>query len=130
MRAETTFDLIGDLIGVDAVVTGPAGTAQVKLILDTAAVLTTIVPGIAESIGYSEALRVGWSVTRTAAAEERGYIVRAEVSTLGFTMPNHRVVVADLGYGIDGVLGINFLRHFNLEIRFAERRILVEPIAP
>jgi predicted aspartyl protease len=130
MRAETTFDLIGDLIGVDAVVTGPTRTAQVKLILDTAAVLTTIVPSVAESIGYSSALRVGWSVTRTAAAEERGYIVRAEVSTLGFTMPNHRVVVADLGYGIDGVLGINFLRHFNLEIRFADRRILVEPIAP
>jgi len=45
-------------------------------------------------------------------------------------MTNHRVVVADLGYGIDGVLGINFLRHFNLEIRFAERRIRVERIAP
>ena len=130
MRAETTFDLVGDLIGVDAIVTGPTGTTDVKLILDTAAVLTTLVPSVAESIGYSAALRVGWSVTRTAAAEERGYIVRAEVSTLGFTMPNHRVVVADLGYGIDGVLGINFLRHFNLEIRFADRRIVVEQIAP
>lgn len=123
MRAETTFDLVGDLIGIDAVVTGPTGSAEVKLILDTAAVMTTIVPSVAEAIGYSSALRVGWSVTRTAAAEERGYIVRTEISTLGFTMPNHRVVVADLGYGIDGVLGINFLRHFNIEIRFADRRI-------
>ena len=70
------------------------------------------------------------SVTRTAAAEERGYIVRSEISALGLTMPNHRVVVADLGYGIDGLLGINFLRHFNVEIRFAERRILVEEITP
>lgn len=130
MRAETTFDLVGDLIGVDAVVTGPSGSANVQLILDTAAVMTTVVPSVAEAIGYTSTLRVGWSVTRTAAAEERGYIVRAEVSTLGFTMPNHRVVVADLGYGIDGVLGINFLRHFNLEIRFADRRILVEQIAP
>ena len=130
MRAEATFDLIGDLIGVDAVVTGPSGSADVQLILDTAAVMTTVVPSVAEAIGYTSALRVGWSVTRTAAAEERGYIVRAEVSTLGFTMPNHRVVVADLGYGIDGVLGINFLRHFNLEIRFADRRIVLEQIAP
>jgi predicted aspartyl protease len=130
MRAETTFDLVGDLIGIDAVVTGPTGSAEVKLILDTAAVMTTIVPSVAEAIGYSSALRVGWSVTRTAAAEERGYIVRAEVSALGFTMPNHRVVVADLGYGIDGVLGINFLRHFNIEIRFADRRIVVEQIVP
>jgi len=129
MRAETTFDLVGDLIGVDAVITGPTGTADVKLILDTAAVMTTVVPSVAESLGYTAALRVGWSVTRTAAAEERGYIVRAELSALGFPMPNHRIVVADLGYGIDGLLGINFLRHFNLEIRFADRRILVEKIA-
>ncbi len=45
-------------------------------------------------------------------------------------MPDHRVVIADLGYGIDGVPGINFLRHFDIEIRFADRRILVEQIAP
>jgi hypothetical protein len=130
MRAETTFKLVGDLIGVDAVIVGPTGRAEVTLILDTAAVMTTVVPSIAESIGYSSALREGWSVTRTAAAEEHGYIVRSEASTLGFTMPHHRVVVADLGYGIDGLLGINFLRHFNIEIRFAERRILVDQITP
>lgn len=126
MRAETSFDLVGDLIGVNAVIVGPTGRAEVSLILDTAAVMTTLVPSVAESIGYSSALRVARSVTRTAAAEEHGYIVRTELSTLGFTMPDHRVVVADLGYGIDGLLGINFLRHFNIEIRFAERRILVE----
>jgi len=45
-------------------------------------------------------------------------------------MSNHRLVVADLGSGIDGRLGINFLRHVNLEIRFVERRILAENIAP
>ena len=130
MRAETTFALVGDLIGVDAVVAGPTGSAKATLILDTAAVMTTLVPNVAESIGYTEALRVGWSVTRTAAAEERGYIVRAQLSALGFTLPSHRIVVADLGYGIDGLLGINFLRHFNLELRFADRRILVEKIVP
>lgn len=35
MRAETSFDLVGDLIGVDAVLVGPTGRAEVKLILDT-----------------------------------------------------------------------------------------------
>src|SRR5215831_7731303 len=42
--------------------------------------------------------------------------------------PRIEIVVADLGYGVDGLLGINFLRHFNLEIRYAERRLLVERI--
>lgn len=128
MRAETPFQLVGDLIGLDAVIVGPSGHAEVTLILDTAAVMTTVVPSVAESIGYSADLRLGWSVTRTAAAEERGYIVRSEISTLGFALSDHRIVVADLGYGIDGLLGINFLRYFNVEIRFVERRILVERI--
>lgn len=126
MKTKTTFTLVGELIGVDAVIVGPRGRTEVQLILDTAAVRTTIVPSVAESIGYSSALRTSWSITRTAAAEERGYVVRSELSSLGFTMTNHRVVVADLGYGIAGVLGINFLRQFNVEIRFAERQILVE----
>ena len=91
--------------------------------------MTTVVPSVAESIGYSSALRVGWSVTRTATAEERGYIVRSDVSTLGFMVPDLRIVVADLGYGIDGVLGMDFLCLFNFEIRPTERRILVEKIA-
>ena len=128
MRVETPFEPVGDLIGVDAVIVGPTDRAQVQLILDTGAVMTTVVPSVAESIGYSSALRLGWSVTRTAAAEERGYIVRSEVSTLGFTVPDLRIVVADLGYGIDGVLGMDFLRFFNIEIRPTERRILVEKI--
>ena len=130
MRAETSFQLVGELIAVDAVIVGTTGRADVTLILDTAAVMTTVVPSVAESIGYSSDVRIAWSVTRTAAAEEHGYVVRSEVTTLGFTLPDHRVVVADLGYGIDGLLGINFLRHLNVEIRFAERRILVERIAP
>lgn len=74
MRLETSFELVGDLIGVDAVVVGPTGRAHVQLIVDTGA-------------------------------------------------------VADLGYGIDGVLGMDFLRLFNIEIRPGERRILVERIA-
>lgn len=130
MRVETPFELVGDLIGIHAIVVGPTGRAEVQLILDTAAVMTTVVPSVAESIGYSSALRVGWSVTRTAAAEERGYIVRSEVSTLGFTVPDLRIVVAHLGYGIEGVLGMDFLYLFNFEIRPAERRILVDRIAP
>lgn len=74
MRVETPFELVGDLMGVGAVVVGPTGRAEVQLIVDTGAVMTTVVPRVAESIGYSSALRLAWTITRTAAAEERGYI--------------------------------------------------------
>ncbi len=131
MKSESSFDLDGDLIVVDATVVGPIRHADVRLVLDTGAVLTTLIPAIAESIGYTSAARIAWSVTRTAAATERGYIVQlAHITTLGFTVPDSHAVVADLGYGVDGVLGMNFLSDFNFEIRPAERRILVEKIAP
>jgi predicted aspartyl protease len=130
MRSETSFDLDGDLIIVNAVVVGPSGQAEVRLVLDTGAVLTTLVLKIAESIGYTSAARVARSVIRSAVANEHGYIVRlVQLSTLGFTVPNVHVDVANLGYGIDGVLGMNFLSDFNFEIRPAERRILLERIA-
>ena len=41
MRSETSFEFDGDLIIVDAVVVGPSGQADVRLVLDTGAVLTT-----------------------------------------------------------------------------------------
>jgi hypothetical protein len=53
-----------------------------------------------------------------------------ELSVLGVTVPGVHVNVADLGYGVDGVLGMNFLLDYNLEIRPGERRIIVERIAP
>ena len=76
MRSETSFDRVGDLIFVDAVIVGPSGRAEVQLLLDTGAVLTTLVPRIAESIGYTPATRVARSVIRSAVAKEHGYIVR------------------------------------------------------
>jgi clan AA aspartic protease (TIGR02281 family) len=131
MRFETSFELDGDLIVVDAVAVGPNDRAEVRLVLDTGAVLTTLTPTVAEAIGYTSAARVARSVMRTAAAVEHGYIVRlTQLSALGFTVPDVHVDVADLGHDIDGVLGMNFLSDFNFEIRPAERRILVEKIVP
>ena len=44
-------------------------------------------------------------------------------------MPGVHANVAHLGYGIEGVLGMNFLLDFNLEIRPRQRRIVVEHVA-
>ena len=58
MRSESSFELDGDLIFVDATAVGPAGRANVRLVLDTGAVLTTLIPSIAESIGYTSAASI------------------------------------------------------------------------
>jgi predicted aspartyl protease len=132
MRLETPFVIDGDLLIVEAIVTGPRGTVSGRFVLDTGAVLTTVIPELVESIGYSA--RDGFNRARvhTAIGEEEGYALRvAGLAVLGFTMPRFPVHVFDLGHeDIHGLLGMNFLSDFNLEIRPAERRILAEKIAP
>ena len=118
MRSESSFEIDGDLIVIDAIVAGPTGHDRAQLVLDTGAALTTLVPEIAEAVGYTAADRVARSVVRTAVAEECGYIVSvSQLTAIGFVVPDVHVNVADLGHGIDGVLGMNFLSHFNFEIR-------------
>ena len=131
MRSESSFEIDGDLIVIDAVVTGPKGTARVRLVLDTGSALTTLVPDIAEAIGYTSADRVARSVVRSAVATERGYIICvSQLTVFGFSVSGVHINVADLGHDIDGLLGMNFLSDFNLEIRPSERRIRIERIAP
>jgi predicted aspartyl protease len=131
-RHETPFDIDGDLIIVEVSVTGPRGTAPGRFVLDTGAVGTTMIPELADLVGYSA--RDGFKRTKvhTAVGVEEGYVVLvAALSTLGFTLPGFGIQVFDLGHDdIDGLLGMNFLSDFNFEIRPAERRILVEKIAP
>lgn len=63
---------------------------------------------------------------------EEGYVLAvAELAALCCPRPRLEVHVFDLGYDdIDGLLGLNFLRELNYEVRSAERRILVEVIEP
>lgn len=46
-------------------------------------------------------------------------------------MPDFRVHVFDLasGWGIDGLIGLSYLRQFNYQVRSAEGRLLVERAA-
>ena len=131
-RLETLFVTDGDLIIVNPLVTGPRETATGRFVLDTGSSVTTMTHEMADLIGYSA--RDGFKRTRvhTAIGEETGYALRvAKFTVLHFTMLNFPVNVFDLGHDdIDGLLGMNFLSDFNYEVRSAERRLLVEKIAP
>jgi len=130
MRSVTSFDLVNELMFVDAVVTGPAGRLRARLIVDTGAMLTTLIPSVVETIGYTEYDAIKRTTIRTAAAVEHGYMVRVqEFTALGFRMWDAQIDVADLGHDVDGLLGMSFLRNFTLEIRPSERRIFVERVA-
>src|SRR5689334_12328606 len=119
-----------DLIIVEAKIAGPRGSTSTRLVLDTGAEATTLTPAVIEEIGYSP--RDGHKLSRvhSAIGEEDGYWLRvAEFVALGVSTPNFALQVFDLDHeDIDGLLGMNFLRHFNFEVRPIEERILVELI--
>lgn len=125
------FDPTDDLIIVKARLYGPRGYRPLSLAFDTAASETHIVPEITDDLGYSP--RQGGAITSVSSAigKEPGYMLRVtRFASLGFSFPDFAVHVHDLpeGIGIDGLLGLSFLRHFNYEVRSQEGRIRIDGI--
>lgn len=131
-RHETSFATDGDLIIVEALLTGPRQTMPGLFVLDTGAMFTTMTPELADLIGYSARDGIKRARVHTAIGSEEGYLLRvAKLEALGVSMPSFPVHVFDRGHeDIDGLLGLNFLYELNYDVRSAERRILVEKIKP
>lgn len=129
MKLETPFEAKRDLIVVAAWAWGPYGELPMRLAVDTGAAATTIRPEMLASLGYN--VRDGIGITRVISAigEEEGYRQRVtRFSALEFDVLDFPVHVFDLheDHKVDGLLGLNFLRALNYEVRSAERRILAE----
>ena len=87
-------------------------------------------PDVTDQLGYGAHHGEHITRVRSAVGDEQGYTLRvSRFATLGFELENFRIHVFDLaeGFGIDGLVGLSFLRRFNYEIRSAEGRILVQP---
>jgi predicted aspartyl protease len=128
----TRFDPTRDLIIVDASLWGRRSDTSLTLAIDTGSSETVISPDIVDDLGYSP--RDGEAITtvRAAIGKEHGYTMRvARFSALGFSIPDFRIHVFDLaaGYGIDGLIGLSFLRQFNYEVRSSDAVIRVERVA-
>ncbi len=92
--------------------------------------MTIVTPDLLDALEYS-AREHGEQVasTRGVAAHEQGYTLRVlRLACLGFEEPNFLVYVQKLpsGWGIDGLLGLSFLRLLNYEVRSLEGRIIAE----
>lgn len=127
----TRFDAARDLIIVPGGVWSPRGIKRpVLLVLDTGAGETIIVPELLDEMGYS-AREHGEqiAVMRSAVGREEGYMLRVtRFACLGFQETGFRIHAQDLpqGWGIDGLIGLSFLRLLNYEVRSLEGRLRVE----
>ncbi len=127
----TRFDPNDSLIIVHAMIWGPRGHKGLTLAFDTAATQTHISPDVLDDVGYGP--RDGDRVTSITSAigEEPGYMMKvSKFSALGFAVTDFRLHVHDLPetLGIQGLLGLSFLRQLNYEVRSAEGRILATRI--
>ena len=89
-------------------------------------------PEFLDEIGYGP--QHGDRITSITSAidDEPGYMMPVtRFSALGFTLTNFRIHVHDLPdtLGIQGLLGLSFLKQFNYEIRSGEGRIRTTRIA-
>jgi predicted aspartyl protease len=114
------------LIVVWGVLQGPMGERKVRLMLDTGAAMTLVLPEVLDDLGYSA--RDGDKITGIStanAAVEQGYRLRVRYfQALGFGFHDFRIHAHELpDYGVEGLLGMDFLEKFDLEVRMSEQRI-------
>lgn len=130
-KISNSFIRSRELILVEAEVVGRDGRmTEARLVVDTGAAATTLTPKLVERIGYSRKDGYKDAKVHTAIGEERGYWLHvAQLDVLGIATPNFAVTVFPLGHqNLDGLVGMNFLRNFNFEIRPEERLIHLELI--
>jgi predicted aspartyl protease len=117
----TDFDPRGELIVIKGTLWSTQGRARdVELAVDTGASETLIIPEVTDDLGYGARDGEAITVIRSPLGREQGYLMRvAKFSALGFELTDFRMHIHDLpdGYGIEGILGLNFLRNFDYEVR-------------
>lgn len=93
--------------------------------------MTLITPDVLDSLGYSPRDGIARTHVTSATSQDPGYTIRVNRFTaLGFTCTDFLVHAFDLTdrVDIDGLIGLDYLKQFNYEIRSADGQILVERI--
>lgn len=115
------FDSQQGLIIVQAELFGPAGSAVLRLALDTGATATLVNIAMLVAVGYDPALAADRVQVTTGSGVE--YVPRVTASRL-LALGQARTDFALLGHtlppsaGVDGLLGLDFLRGQSLNIDF------------
>lgn len=112
------------IIVVSVELTGNAGSRLVDMALDTGATYVMIPWDIAEAIGYDPAVsRSRVNMTTASSVEVAPLITVQKVKALGQEVEDVDVVCHDLppGSRVQGLLGLSFLKHFNVDLHFKAR---------
>ncbi len=105
-------------------ISGPTGVREIDMILDTGAVYTVIAWDVAKDIGYDPAI----SPRRTPIVTANGVIEAPLITVDAIEVADARAEVVDVIChdipeitGIEGLLGLSFLKHFRTVIDYPVR---------
>ena len=120
------FDARQGLIVVRAELSGPSGTAILRLALDTGATSSVINVGLLVALGYDPSLspeRI--QVTTGSGVEFAPRLTVERVNALGqqrtdFPVPGHTLPPSA---GVDGLLGLDFMRECQLIVDFRHGQV-------
>jgi predicted aspartyl protease len=105
---------------------------ELLLVIDTGASITSLEPAILQGLGYSPRDAILRTRVPSPAGVQRGQLFRVpRFNALGFELPSFVVQSLALNdeYGVDGLLGMNFLDHYNFTVRPQDGEIELEPVA-
>ena len=125
------FEHSGDLRTVTATVWGAHGARELRLLIDTGATATSIEPAILEALGYSPRDAIMRTRVPSPGGVQHGHLFRvSRFTALGADLSSFVVQALALEdeYGVDGLLGMNFLENYNFMIRPRDQQIHLEPV--
>jgi len=122
-----SFNAHEGLVLIGTEIEGPSGNVVLQFALDTGATSTLINIGVLVAIGYDPAIspeRV--QITTGSGVEFVPRITLQKITALGQERSNFAVVCHTLppSAGIDGILGLDFLRGQQLTIDFRQGHLL------
>ena len=125
MKAQNRFDTSGNLILVNIELANfdESKTVLMPVALDTGATFTIIPSDIAIDLGYDPANSERRQRIFTASGVEFCPVINIkEMTALGIAVQNMDVLCHDLPEGscVDGLLGLNFLRMFDFEVKYSQ----------
>ena len=123
----------GDLMTVAAKVWGVHGARELVLVIDTGAIATSIEPAILEELGYSSRDAIMRTRVPTPAGIQQGRLFKVcRFYALGGDLSSFVVQALAFAdeYGVDGLLGMNFLENYNFTVRPRDMQIHLEPASP
>ncbi|MFQ5652915.1 MAG: retroviral-like aspartic protease family protein [bacterium] len=124
-----SFDSQRGLIVIQAELTGPTGSAVLRLALDTGATATLVNVGMLVSIGHDPALSSDRQQVTTGSGVEFAPRIRLDrITALGEERTDFPVLCHTLppSAGVDGLLGLDFFRARLLTIDFRIGQISLE----